>query len=317
MDSLFPRSPGSDFTAAGGYPIGIVATLTGLPADVIRAWERRYQVPRPARTVGGHRLYSPRDVTLLRRAAALRDQGHTAAAACAQALAEAAMPMPVPPVEHPAPSAAASLSARLRAAALALDSRQVSAILAEASALLDLESLWAQVLAPALCHLGEDWERGMASPAPEHLLSSLVRGRLSTLLEAWLHSPAAPVAVIGAGPCERHDLASLALALLLARAGWAVTFLGAETPADALDEVIRAVRPRVAVLSATVPEHASAVLDCLRWAQERLGRQAPLLAYGGPAFARGTGAFDAGPAYIRLEDDVQAAAVQLMSLVSG
>src|SRR5947209_499054 len=95
MDTSLPRAPEPDYAGAGGYPIGVVATLTGLPVDVIRAWERRYGLPRPARSVGGHRLYSPRDVMLLRRAAALRAQGHTAAAACAQALAEAAPPASV------------------------------------------------------------------------------------------------------------------------------------------------------------------------------------------------------------------------------
>src|SRR6185503_17039311 len=31
-----------------------------------RAWERRYGVPRPQRTPGGHRLYSERDIAIIR-----------------------------------------------------------------------------------------------------------------------------------------------------------------------------------------------------------------------------------------------------------
>ncbi len=43
-----------------------VARETGVPADTFRAWERRYGVPRPQRTAGLHRLYSDRDVAIIR-----------------------------------------------------------------------------------------------------------------------------------------------------------------------------------------------------------------------------------------------------------
>lgn len=130
--------------------------------------------------------------------------------------------------------------------------------------------------------------------------------------------------MIGAGPGERHDLARLMLALLLARTGWRITFLGAETPAEALEEVIgacapteeviRAVRPRLALLSATLPERAVETLPALRQVGERLGRQAPLLAHGGPAFRNlAVPAADAQPC-IGLSDDVPAAARHLAAL---
>src|SRR5579885_2828091 len=125
MDTSLPPPSGPDYAGAGGYPIGVVATLTGLPVDVIRAWERRYGVPRPARTAGGHRLYSPRDVALLRRAAALRAEGHATATACAQARVEAAGPATVPPVDPVVLPGATSLRERLCGAALNLDTRHV------------------------------------------------------------------------------------------------------------------------------------------------------------------------------------------------
>ena len=48
------------------YRIRTVSTLTGIPARRIRNWENEYELVRPARTKGGHRLYSIRDVKLLR-----------------------------------------------------------------------------------------------------------------------------------------------------------------------------------------------------------------------------------------------------------
>ena len=53
------------------YPVRVVIARTGLTADVLRAWERRYGAVRPQRSGGRQRLYSEEDVTrltLLRRA---------------------------------------------------------------------------------------------------------------------------------------------------------------------------------------------------------------------------------------------------------
>ena len=49
------------------YPIRTAAALTGVPARRIRSWEVEYRLLRPARTKGGHRLYSTRDIGLIRR----------------------------------------------------------------------------------------------------------------------------------------------------------------------------------------------------------------------------------------------------------
>lgn len=44
------------------YSIGEFATLCGINATTLRAWQRRYGLLKPMRTDGGHRLYSDADV---------------------------------------------------------------------------------------------------------------------------------------------------------------------------------------------------------------------------------------------------------------
>jgi DNA-binding transcriptional MerR regulator len=56
------------------YPIRTVARLTGVDARRIRAWESQYGLLRPARTRGGHRLFSHRDLDLIRRIKRLIDE---------------------------------------------------------------------------------------------------------------------------------------------------------------------------------------------------------------------------------------------------
>ena len=66
------------------YTIKRVVELVGLPSDTIRAWERRYGVPRPERSRSGYRLYSPEDVSLLRRMRELVQAGTSPSQAAAQ-----------------------------------------------------------------------------------------------------------------------------------------------------------------------------------------------------------------------------------------
>src|SRR6185369_638101 len=53
-------------TAKPKYMIGAVTRLTGLSADVVRVWERRYGAIRPVRSEAGTRLYSEADIARLR-----------------------------------------------------------------------------------------------------------------------------------------------------------------------------------------------------------------------------------------------------------
>ena len=47
------------------YNLNVVVKKTGLKPPTIRAWEKRYGLPRPERTTGGHRQYSQRDIDTL------------------------------------------------------------------------------------------------------------------------------------------------------------------------------------------------------------------------------------------------------------
>jgi DNA-binding transcriptional MerR regulator len=53
-------------TGVKRHPIQVVVRRTGLTADVLRAWEKRYGVIEPGRSEGGRRLYSDRDIERLR-----------------------------------------------------------------------------------------------------------------------------------------------------------------------------------------------------------------------------------------------------------
>ena len=58
------------------HGIGVVARRTGLLADRIRVWERRYGAVEPVRSATGRRLYSDADVDRLRLLREVVDRGH-------------------------------------------------------------------------------------------------------------------------------------------------------------------------------------------------------------------------------------------------
>lgn len=58
------------------YRIGAVSRLTGIPADTLRVWERRYDVVEPLRSPKGSRLYTRADIGRLAVIKRLVDSGH-------------------------------------------------------------------------------------------------------------------------------------------------------------------------------------------------------------------------------------------------
>lgn len=57
------------------YPIRTVARLTGVNPRTLRGWERQNGLLNPARTDGGHRLFSEEDIDRVRWIKGMVDQG--------------------------------------------------------------------------------------------------------------------------------------------------------------------------------------------------------------------------------------------------
>jgi acyl-CoA hydrolase len=71
----------------GRFRINRVAETTGIPEATLRAWERRYHVPKPSRTASGYRLYSQDDVAQVRKMRELCEAGISPADAAKEILA--------------------------------------------------------------------------------------------------------------------------------------------------------------------------------------------------------------------------------------
>ena len=63
------------YSTTPAFNLKVVLKETGLAADTLRAWERRYGMPMPQRTPGGHRLYSERDIEVIKWLMARQSEG--------------------------------------------------------------------------------------------------------------------------------------------------------------------------------------------------------------------------------------------------
>ncbi len=206
-----------------GLNIAAVAQRTGIGADTLRKWERRYGVLRPRRTSGGQRRYDERDVA---RVEWLRDrltEGFRIGEAAALLETD----------QSNAVSSEADLRDAMVAAAAKIDIHRLAALVEQSFTLYDVETAIEEIVAPALRFIGDRWESGSECIAQEHLLTEVVLARLRTLLSD--RRPAVRgTAVLACAPGERHELGLLALAVLLQADGWLIVYLGADAPLEAV-----------------------------------------------------------------------------------
>ena len=238
--------------------IGELSKRVGVSPELLRAWERRYGLLRPARSPGGLRLYSPADierVTLMQRHLS---EGLAAAEAAAVALRETVGEEAAPTSLRPA-----AIRNELSEALDEFDEPRAQAILDRLLALATVETLLSEVVVPYLQELGERWKRGEASVAQEHFASSVLRGRLLGLARGW-GLGVGPVAVLACLPGEQHDLGLIAFGLGLRARGWRIVYLGPDSPIDTVAEVSRELEPSLVVLNAVSRERLRPVLPKLR-----------------------------------------------------
>lgn len=266
-----------------------VVRETGVKEDTLRAWERRYGLPSPARTAGGHRLYSQRDIEIIKWLLARLREGlrikravelwHSLEEASQEPLHSAAV---APHAAGIVESGVEELQRAWVSACLAFDERQAERILTEAFALYPPEKVCLDVLREGIAHIGEEWYAGHASVQQEHFATALAIRRVEALLFA-APPPARPGRIVAAcPPQEEHTFGLLLLTYLLRRQGWDVLYLGANVPTERLQVVTRTARPSLVISAALQLPTAATLLQMAQFLQQENVH----LAFGGRVFDR-------------------------------
>ncbi len=271
------------------FTIKTVASKTGIRPVTLRAWERRHEVLTPHRADNHYRLYSERDVAILRWLKNRVEEGISISNAVSELRSMTSNnswpeALPVAPtqtagVPNTPPRQYAN---QLFQALIKHDETRSSDILREVHALFDLMTVCMEVLVPALRQIGEAWYRGEIRVTTEHFASGYLRGKLLSLLQAYPSRRNAPLILIGCAPMEQHELGSLMLAVLLRSEGFRVEFLGPDIPVEDLADYAIYEQPAMVVLSA-ISEYSAREM---RHMQALLNKShpSPVFGYGGLAF---------------------------------
>lgn len=238
--------------------IGEVSRRTGVAVPTLRAWERRYGLLAPARTEGGHRLYSEADVERVHAMQRLLDEGWSAAAAAREVLRE---PSPVRYLSSVSGGNEAStdLVDRLEQAIDGFDAAAADGVLDDALARFEVPRALDEVVLPLLRRVGEGWQDDPRVIAREHFASNTLRPRLQRLLRTTSR-PGARTLVAAAPEGEEHDLGLLCSAVVAADAGWRVHYLGARMPTAAIERAVDELEPQVVLIGAVFREQAESFL---------------------------------------------------------
>ena len=265
------------------YPIRAVSRLTGIGIDTLRAWERRHGAVTPVRDERG-RMYTDADVARLRLLRGAVEQGHTIGRLAGLSdvdlrhLAAPAGATAAPAVEPLRPT---SLDTGALSAALhKYDASGIDQEIARLAAVLRPLDLLRDVLMPVLVQVGDDWHRGRAGIAQEHLMSSTVRHILGSFLRLYAQ-PDAKVRLLFATPSgDRHEIGTLGAAMLAASSGLGVAYLGPDLPAREIVESVKPAGAQVLVLGLTTASAGKARERELRAIVRDLPRDVELWAGG-------------------------------------
>lgn len=236
----------------------VVTRLTGLTADTIRVWERRYGAVRPERTQGNVRRYSSgeiRRLTLLREAVsrghAIGEIGTLPDDQLERLTSEEAGSSGPPRGGESEPQRRSRwwpIVGSYLEAIERYDLRRADEILTRTAVLASPRELALDIVAPLLREVGDRWEHGAASIAQEHVISSQARSLLGTLLRAGATDPGAPRIVLAAPERHQHDLGALIAGVLAASRGVVAIHLGPDVPWSELGGALRRAEADVLVL---------------------------------------------------------------------
>lgn len=117
-----------------------------------------------------------------------------------------------------------------------------------------LQSLYMQIIQPAMYEVGHMWERAEISVAQEHLASAVVSRVLASVNSLSQNSlNRKGKVVITAAEGELHEIGAWMISDIFQLEGWEIRYLGANTPGKDVISLMESYLPDVLAISVTMP----------------------------------------------------------------
>ena len=273
------------------HPIQIVTRRTGVSADVLRVWEKRYGVVTPVRSTSGRRLYSDADIERLRlivqATRAGRPIGQVAALTTPALVAmldeEASPPEPRRRGRDDGARPASPIGDLLERCIGAIgdfDAVGLDLLLGRAIVALSADDFLDDVVLPLVEHLRVRVLDGSLPRSHAHLANAGLR----RVLDHAVATATAPLAsrdiVVAALGGHVNEIDTLVVAATAASDGWRVTYVAPGVPADDIVETLQHVGARVLALSLAASSGDRVVPRELRRLRALLPSHVEILAVG-------------------------------------
>jgi len=236
--------------ANGLYPMRVVSRLTGLTADTIRVWERRYGAVAPDRTEGNKRRYNGKQVrrlVLLRRATEL---GHSIGQVARLRDEELRRIIgETSPDIGSQVSLYAALVEDYLGAIMNFEVQRAESILTRTAAILPPMTLTLEVIVPLMRRVGEAWNAKQLRISHEHLISGQLRSLLGTLMRHTEPAPGAPRIIVATPPGHLHEFGAIIGAFMAASRGFEPIYLGTHMPFNEVSEAADQANASMVLLS--------------------------------------------------------------------
>lgn len=247
------------------FNLKVVLQETNIAADTLRAWERRYGLPMPQRTAGGHRLYSQYDIEIIKWLMARQSEGLSISRAVDswnEKIASGRDPLAgvtpsafsavlaTPTLYIPPNTSLDTLRAQWITACINFSESKAEQTLNQAFSMFPVEAVCTEVLQKGLAEIGTLWYENQVSVQQEHFASGLAMRRLDALLSASPAPSRNKTILVGCPPNEWHTFTPLLISLLLRRRGLNVIYLGANVPRERFEETITSVQANLVILVA-------------------------------------------------------------------
>lgn len=270
----FVNSRAGSALPAPAHPIQVVARRTGLSADVIRAWEKRYQVVAPVRSATGRRVYSDADIERLRLLSRATISGRTIgqvaglspAALATLVRTDFATSLRRPAVDSISTDGAAASGETRATSAVAenpalehvascldaverFDVVDLDSALRRGSLALSAESFLDSLVVPFWNVLAEGVSSGKLRTAHEHLALAALRRALNRVVDTAVSAVAQPDLVVTTPLGQPQELGALLVAAVAAADGWRPIYVGPGLPAEAIAETAARLGAQAVTLS--------------------------------------------------------------------
>jgi DNA-binding transcriptional MerR regulator len=261
----------------------MIAKKLSIPAVTIRAWENRYGVIKPARTDGGHRVYSEDDLQALMW---LKEQVVERGIPISQAAKmwkQRAETTQASKNQNKAIVTFDEMTENLYQALLQFDNVRAHAYIDLSFSMFHFEDVFHKILVPILRRVGDDWHENRVLIAQEHFISGFTKQRILEFSRLFPINRTLPKCIAFCPPNESHQMGLLMFSLFLQKKGHEVIYLGANSTFEQLLDLIRETEAQILCISLTDQRHLTETIVWLNELHEHKRNMTIVL--GGMGFA--------------------------------